>query len=60
MTTPAKRPPADRGQGRKSLQGAGKSPTLQFRVTPEMKAAAMDRGMDWLRDVIDDALTKKT
>ena len=38
MTTEAKRPPAERGQGRKSVQGAGKSPVLQVVVSAEQKA----------------------
>ena len=56
MTNPAKRPPADRGQGRKSIQGGGKSPVLQVRVTPEVKQAATLKGSAWLRKVIEAAL----
>ncbi len=59
MTTPAKRPPAERGQGKKSLQGEGRSPVLQVVVTPAVKAAAMEYGMDWVRDVLDKAIAKK-
>lgn len=52
MTAPAKRPPAERGQGRKSLQGAGRSPVLQLRVTPELKARIERNGADWARSVL--------
>lgn len=56
MTTQAKRPPADRGQGRKSLQGAGKSPVLQVRVTPAQKAKVeLLGGSEWVRKMIDEA-----
>lgn len=54
MTAPTKRPPEDRGQGRKSVQGAGKSPVLQVVVSPELKAKAERNGAQWVRD----ALTK--
>jgi hypothetical protein len=56
MTTPPKRPPADRGQGRKSLQGAGSSPVLQVRVTPaqKIKVDALG-GAEWVRKMIDTA-----
>ena len=59
MTTPAKRPPADRGQGRKSVQGAGRSPVLQIRVTPELKARVEANGMDWARAVLEKAKDPK-
>lgn len=56
MTAPAKRPPADRGQGRKSVQGAGKSPVLQVVVSPEQKAKVIRLGgAGWIRKVIDKA-----
>jgi hypothetical protein len=56
MTTPAKRPPAERGQGRKSVSGAaGKSPVLQIVVSPELKNKVMSRGMDWARQVLEKA-----
>jgi len=58
MTTQAKRPPADRGQGRKSLQGAGQSPVVQLRVTPELKAKIQQRGPQWVRDVLANAPDK--
>jgi len=56
MTTPVKRPPAERGQGRKSLQGAGQSPVLQVRVTPEQKTKVEHLGgAEWIRKMIDQA-----
>lgn len=58
MDTPAKRPPADRGQGRKSVQGAGKSPVLQVVVSPELKAKAERNGSQWVRDVLTKAKEK--
>mgnify|MGYP000149037426 CR=1 FL=1 len=54
MSGPTKRPPAERGQGRKSVQGGGKSPVLQVVVSPELKAKATRNGAQWVRD----ALTK--
>ena len=54
MRDPTKRLPAERGQGRKSVQGAGKSPVLQVVVSPELKAKATRNGPQWVRD----ALTK--
>lgn len=59
MTEQAKRPPTDRGQGRPSLSGAGKNPVLQVVVTPEIKAAAMNYGMNWVREVLERAIAKK-
>lgn len=51
-----KRPPSDRGQGRKSLQGAGESPVLRVRVTPEQKAKVESLGgAEWVRKMIDKA-----
>lgn len=56
MTMPTSRPPAERGQGRKSVQGAGKSPVLQVVVSPEQKAKAMRLGgAKWVRQAIDKA-----
>ena len=56
MTAQAKRPPAERGQGRKSVQGAGKSPVLQVVVSPEQKAKALRLGgAKWVRQAIDKA-----
>lgn len=54
--TSAKRPPAKRGQGRKSVQGGGKSPVLQVVVSPEQKAkVAILGGPAWVRTQIDKA-----
>lgn len=50
--TPSKRPPADRGQGRKSVQGGGKSPVLRVVVTPEIIERARRNGPDWVRAVL--------
>lgn len=55
MTAPAKRRPANRGQGRKSVQGAGKSPVLQVVVSPELKAKAERNGSQWVRNVLTEA-----
>lgn len=52
MIASAKRPPAERGQGRKSLQGAGKSPVLQLRVTAELKARVERNGAEWAREAL--------
>lgn len=60
MTTSTKRPPAERGQGRKSLQGAGTSPVIQIRVTPEQKVKVENNGgAEWIRSLIDSAKPKK-
>jgi len=54
MIAPSKRLPEERGQGRKSLQGAGQSPVLQVRVTPEQKAKVESLGgAEWIRKMID-------
>jgi len=59
MITPAKRPPAERGQGRKSVSGAGISPVLQVKVSPEQKAKALRLGgAAWVRKMIDKAREK--
>lgn len=55
MTTQAKRPPNDRGQGRNSLQGEGKSPVVQLRVSPELQAKVKRNGPDWTREVLESA-----
>ena len=56
VMAPTKRPPADRGQGRKSVQGAGKSPVLQVVVSAEQKAKVQRLGgSKWVRQVIDQA-----
>ena len=60
MSQDAKRPPSDRGQGRKSVQGGGKSPVLQVVVSPELKAKAMRLGgAAWVRGMIDRAKEPK-
>lgn len=59
MSIPTKRPPADRGQGRKSMQGGGKSPVLQLRMTPELKARVERNGPDWVREVLETAKDPK-
>lgn len=59
MTNPSKRPPNDRGQGRPSLAGAGRNPVLQVVVTPEIKAAALEYGAQWVREVLEKAVAKK-
>lgn len=51
---PPKRPPADRGQGRKSVAGSGKSPVIQLVVSAELKEKFMRNGAVWARE----ALTK--
>jgi len=54
VTTPAKCPPAERGQGRPSLSGAGRNPVLQVVVTPEQKAKVERMGgAVWVRKMID-------
>ena len=56
MKESEKRPPADRGQGRKSLQGAGASPVIQVRVTPDQKSKVIRLGgAEWVRKMIDKA-----
>jgi len=56
VNIPAKRPPAERGQGRKSLQGAGKSPVLQVVMSPELLAKVkLLGGAQWVRNAIDNA-----
>jgi len=55
MTTPAKRHPADRGQGRKSVSGAGTSPVLRLRVSPELLAKVQAKGAQWARTALENA-----
>jgi len=55
METPIKRPPADRGQGRKSLAGAGTSPVLRLRVSPELLAKVQAKGAQWARAALENA-----
>ena len=60
MTAPAKRPPADRGQGRKSMEGAGQSPVLQVRMTQSQKDKAIRLGgAAWVRGAINRAREPK-
>lgn len=57
MTAPAKRPPSDRGQGRKSLHADGApSQVLQVRMTQAQKDKAIRLGgAAWVRSMIDRA-----
>jgi len=55
MITPAKRPPAERGQGRKSVSGAGTSPVLRLRVSPELLAKVQTKGAQWARAALENA-----
>jgi hypothetical protein len=51
-----KRPPADRGQGRKSVSGGGKSPVLQVVVSSaQLEKVRVNGGAEWVRRLIDDA-----
>lgn len=59
MTNPTKRLPADRGQGRPSLGGAGKSPVLQVPVPLDLKIACQTLGMSWVRDVLKKAVLQQ-
>ena len=43
------------GSGRKSLSGSGTSPMLVIRVSPEQKAKVEQKGLAWLRGLIDAA-----
>lgn len=46
--------------GRKNISGtSGKCPVLQVVVPPEIKAAAMLFGMDWVRSVLCAAIAEK-
>jgi len=54
MTTPSKRPPADRGQGRKSLS-TGTSPVLRLRVSPDLLVKVQANGAQWARDALEKA-----
>ena len=49
------RPPADRGQGRKKIDGGeGKSPRISLAVSQALKDKVLEKGAQWARD----ALTK--
>jgi len=52
---PPKRPPADRGQGRKSVSGTGTSPVLRLRVSPALLAKVQANGAQWARNVLEKA-----
>lgn len=57
----SKRAPSDRGQGRKSMEGAGQSPVLQVRMTQAQKDKAMRLGgAAWVRGAIDRAREPKS
>jgi hypothetical protein len=52
----AKRPPNDRGQGRKSLAGGGTTPMFTIRLTSEQKdKISRLGGPEWIRKAIDSA-----
>jgi len=55
MITPVKRPPAERGQGRKSIAGAGISPVLRLRVSPELLTKVQTKGAQWARTALENA-----
>lgn len=46
------RPHSDRGQGRKSLDGGGKSPVMRLRVSQALIDKVTARGPQWARDVL--------
>lgn len=52
LVIPPKRPPNDRGQGRKALPPGWKLETVTVRVTPEQKAKLKRLGAEWLRTAI--------
>lgn len=52
MPVATKRPPSDRGQGRKSLAGTGESPVIRIRCSPELAAKVKRNGSDWARAVL--------
>ena len=50
------RPPNDRGQGRKSMSGAGKSPTVNLRLPVALADKVRERGGSaWVRGLIEAA-----
>lgn len=52
----AKKGGAGRGQGRKSIDGAGASPVLRLRVSNAQKCKVRERGgARWVRELIDRA-----
>lgn len=61
MAKPAQavRPASDRGQGRKSVSGSGKSPVLQIVVSPAMlEKVRANGGPEWVRGLIHRAKPK--
>ena len=57
MTTenPTKRPPNDRGQGRKPIKPGELMVVVPLRMTPEQKAKlATLGGAEWVRDKLDE------
>jgi len=50
-----KRPPAERGQGRKSLDGAGASPVIRIRASQELADKVKLKGSKWAREVLEKA-----
>lgn len=55
LKTEPKRPPADRGQGRKSVSGAGKSPVIQIRGSQAIADKVKRNGPDWARMALEAA-----
>jgi hypothetical protein len=55
MTDKPKRPPAERGQGRKSVSGAGASPVLRLRVSPALLDKVKSKGSAWAREALESA-----
>ena len=52
MTTADKRPPADRGQGRKSLAGSGASPVIRLRASQDLYDKVQANGAQWAREAL--------
>lgn len=55
MTPQPKRPPAERGQGRKSLAGSGASPTIRIRASQALYDKVKANGPQWARDALEKA-----
>lgn len=55
MKTQPKRPPADRGQGRKSLAGAGASPVIRIRASQALYDKVQANGAQWAREALESA-----
>ncbi len=58
MKAQPKRPPADRGQGRKSLAGEGASPVIRIRGSQALADKVKRNGAAWARDVLERAPDK--